>query len=190
MATDLAKEFADKVIEEAKKGTPLEQTVNTLAAEYAKRRAPAAKKPVMAPGVEPPKAPVKKAEEPPALSDPTKPHVVTTAEVNMTSQVVEDALPSEIATVKLFELEKTDALVAKPIATRDGFAVIQLKEKTKAKKEDFAKDRLVIMRTLRSAKEADAVQRYILSLRNQAKDKISFDQSLLEEPKDDGSGDG
>ena len=46
------------------------------------------------------------------------------------------------------------------------------------------------MRTLRSAKEADAVQRYILSLRNQAKDKITFDASLLEEPKDDGSGDG
>jgi peptidyl-prolyl cis-trans isomerase D len=190
MATDLSKEFADKVIEEAKKGTPLEQTVNTLAAEYAKRRAPAAKKPVMAPGVEAPKAPAKKPEDPPALSDPLKPHVITTAELNIASAVVEDALPTEIATVKLFELEKTDSLVAKPVATRSGFAVIQLKEKTKAKKADFDKDRLVIMRTLRAAKEDDAVQRYIASLRNQAKDKISFDQSLLEEPKDDGSGDG
>jgi peptidyl-prolyl cis-trans isomerase D len=188
MATDLSKEFADKLIEKAKAGTSLEEAVTALTAEYAGRNAP--KKPVMAPGVEAPKAPAKKPEDPPALADALKPRVITTTQINMTGSVVDDALPTETATAKLFSLEKTDAVVPKPIATRSGYAVVQLKEKTKAKKADFEKDRLVIMRSLREAKESDAVQRYVTSLRNQSKDKITYDQSLLEEPKDDGSGDG
>ncbi len=187
MATDLAKEFADKLIEQTKSGTGLEEASNALAATYASRSAP--KKPVMAPGATPP-ASAKKPGENPALSDPLVPRMTTTAEINVTSTPVEDALPSEVAASKLFALEKVDAVLPKPVATKSGFAVLQLKEKNPAKRADFDKDRLSIMRSLREAKESDAVERYIASLRAQAKDKISFDQSLLEEPKDDGSGDG
>ncbi|GMV15845.1 MAG: SurA N-terminal domain-containing protein [Polyangiaceae bacterium] len=188
MATELAKEFADKLIEKAKGGAKLEDAAKELALEYAGRRAP--KKPVMMPGVEAPAAP-KPAAEPPALEDALRPKVEITAPFSIAGSPIESPMPGEAPAAKLFELKDVDALVDKPVRTTTGFAVLQLKEKTLAKKEDFAKDRLAILRGLRVAKEQDAVVRYIAALRSKVKDKITYDQRLLEDTSaDDGSGDG
>ena len=83
-----------------------------------------------------------------------------------------------------------DAILEKPIVSSAGFAVVQLKEKNIANKDDFAKDRLGILRGLRIAKAQDAVARYIASLRSKVKDKITFDQKLLEDGATDDSSDG
>ena len=62
--------------------------------------------------------------------------------------------------------------------------------KAAAKKEDFAKDRAAVLRSLRQAKELDAVGRYVTSLRSKIKEQITFDTRLLEESANDDSGDG
>lgn len=190
MATELAKEFADKLIERAKGGAKLEDAVKELALDYASRRAP--KKAAAAPAAAAAPGGEKKAAEPPAMEDPLRPKLEITAPFSIAGSPVEAPMPGEAPAAKVFELEKPDALVEKPIKTTTGFAVLQLKEKTLAKKEDFAKDRLAILRGLRAAKEQDAVARYIATLRSKVKDKITYDQRLLEEAGtvDDGSGDG
>lgn len=188
MATELAKEFADKLIEKAKAGAKLEDATKELALQYAERNAP--KKLPLLPGATPAPAPAKKSE-PPAMEDPARPKLEITAPFSIAGSPVESPLPGEAPAAKLFELKDVDALVDKPVKTATGFAVLQLKEKTLAKKEDFAKERLAILRALRQAKEQDAVARYIAALRGKVKDKITYDQRLLEEnTTDDGSGDG
>jgi peptidyl-prolyl cis-trans isomerase D len=189
LATELAKEFADKLIEKAKAGAKLEDAVKELSLDYAQRRA--GKKPALA--AAPGAAPVAtKKTDPPALEDPLRPKVEITAPFSVAGSPVEDPLPGEAPAAKVFELAKADSLVEKPVRTNAGFAVLQLKEKTPAKKEDFEKDRLSILRALRVTKEQDAVARYIASLRSKVKDKVTYDQRLLEDTstQDDGSGDG
>jgi peptidyl-prolyl cis-trans isomerase D len=183
MATELAKEFADKLIEQAKSGAKLEDAVKALALEYAGRRAP--KKPAALPGAPPSSA------EPPAMADATRPKLEISSPFSVLGSPVEGPLPGEAPAAKLFALEKADAVVDKPVRTTTGFAVLQLKEKTLAKKEEFAKDRLEILRLLRREKEQDAVARYIAALRGKVKDKITFDQRLIDEGNAaEGSGDG
>ncbi|MBK7578891.1 MAG: SurA N-terminal domain-containing protein [Myxococcales bacterium] len=188
LATELAKEFADKLIEKTKAGAKLEDATKELALEYVARAPKAAKPAAAAPAA----AGEKTAAEPPAMEDAQRPRVEISSPFSITGTPVEAPLPGEAPAAKVFDLAKVDALVEKPIKTTTGFAVLQLKEKTLAKKEDFAKDRLSILRMLRGAKEQDAVGRYIASLRSKVKDKITYDQRLLEDnaSSDDGSGDG
>lgn len=192
LGTELAKEFADKLIEKAKAGAKLEDATKELALEYAKRGAPAKKPVVLLPGVTPPPAaPAKDAGEPPAMADPLRPKVEITAPFNIAGAPVEGAMPGEAPAAKLFELKDVDMVLDKPVKLATGFAVLQLKEKNLAKKEDFAKDRFTVLRALRLSKEQDAVARYIASLRSKVKDKITYDQRLLEETNtSDESGDG
>ena len=160
-----------------------------LSLDYAQRRA--GKKPALA--AAPGAAPVAtKKTDPPAMEDPLRPKVEITAPFSVAGSPVEDPLPGEAPAAKVFELAKADSLVEKPVRTNTGFAVLQLKEKTPAKKEDFEKDRLSILRALRVTKEQDAVARCIASLRSKVKDKVTYDQRLLEDTstQDDGSGDG
>jgi len=186
LAAGLAKEFGDKLIEKVKAGTKLDDATRELALEYSKSSAP--KTVAMMPGMAP--AP-KKDAEPIAMQDPKHPRVEITAPFNVTGSPIEDADRSEAAAAKVFDLAKVDDVVAKPIKTDSGYAVLQLKEKTLAKKEDFTKDRLEIMRALRTSKEADAVARYLAALRGKVKEKIQLDTHLLEETgADDSSGDG
>lgn len=187
MATELAKELSDKIIAKVKEGTKLEEATNALALEYASRLAPA-KKPLPGTGPAPAKA---DASEPPAMTDALRPRVETTAPFSMLGTPLDDAAPGEAPAAKVFDLAKADDILEKPLRIGDGFAVIQLKEKTPAKKEDFAKDRVSILRALRQSKEEDALGRYVSALRSKVKDKIVLDQRLLEEgPADDTSGDG
>ena len=82
-----------------------------------------------------------------------------------------------------FNLPKPDAVHDKPIGTRSGFLVVQLKEKELARREDFDKDRAELLRKLRSAKEQEAEARYVAELRRAAQGKIKVDERLAEEPK-------
>jgi peptidyl-prolyl cis-trans isomerase D len=187
LAAGLAKEFGDKLIEKVKAGSKLDDATQELALDYSKASAPKAV--AMMPGMAP--TAKKQDAEPIAMQDPKHPRVEITAPFNVTGSPVEDADRSEAAAAKLFELAKVDEVVAKPIKTDSGYAVLQLKEKTLAKKEDFTKDRFQIMRALRTSKESDAVARYLAALRGKVKDKIVVDTHLLEESgAEDSSGDG
>jgi parvulin-like peptidyl-prolyl isomerase len=91
--------------------------------------------------------------------------------------------------MKLFDLPKPDMVLEKPIATQSGLAVVQLKEKTVAKRADFEKNKADALRSLRTTKSREALQRYVAALRSQSKEKIKMDAALAEETgADDGEG--
>ena len=177
LADDLAKRFSNDLIAKLKEGADLEQATETLVEQYAKV-APIKE---AAKSVLPTAAPAK--AEPPALGDPDKPAVDVSPPFNTTLNPIPAALPTEAPASLAFALEKPGAVHPAPIATRDGFAVMQLKEKNLAKREDFAKDRLALMRKMRDAKEHDAVVRYVLELRKTGESKIKINQRYVEEPK-------
>jgi peptidyl-prolyl cis-trans isomerase D len=179
LADDLAKRFSSDLIARLKEGADLDQATKALVEQYAK--VPAAKVPAKAaaPG---PVATSK--SEPPALSDPDKPAPDVSPPFNATLNPIPSALPTESPAAFAFALDKPGSVHPAPIATRDGFAVMQLKEKTLAKREDFAKDRLSLMRKMRDKKEHDAVVRYVLELRKAGESKIKVNQRFVEEPKD------
>lgn len=168
-ADELAKAFADKLVARAKGGAKLdEDLVKELAAETLKG------------GPKPAKKPAKDAE-PLALQDDGRPKVEITAPFPITGSPVPNALPTERPAAALFQLDKPDSVLDKPVATQQGLAVVQLKEKTVAKREDFEKNKADTLRSLRSAKAKDALARYLAALRNQSKDKIKLDPQLVED---------
>ena len=179
LADDLAKRFSNDLIAKLKEGADLEQATRALVEQYAKVT-PA--KDLAKSGAPAPAAASK--AEPPALSDADKPTPDVTPPFNATLNPIPSALPSESPAAFAFALEKPGSVHPAPIATRDGFAVMQLKEKTLAKREDFAKDKLSLMRKLRDKKEREAVVRYLIELRKAGEAKVKVSQRFVEEPKD------
>ena len=88
-----------------------------------------------------------------------------------------------------FSLSAPDELYPEPLTTRQGMAVLQLKEKTLASREDFDKDKAEILRQLRVTMQGDALARYVQTLREKAKDAIilnpRFIDSATEVPADE-----
>lgn len=171
-----AKEFASKLLAQAKGGTKLEEATEALAREFALRGL--AKKP-------------KDDEELAALADPNRPKMQVSAPfAQSTGRPVPGELPTGTpASALAFQLEKDGDLHPDPIMTFDGVAVMQLKEKTVATDEEFDKEKAETMRLLRAQKQDDALIRYVASLRKNAEAKTVVDSRFAEEPKrgDDGS---
>lgn len=88
-----------------------------------------------------------------------------------------------------FGLSAPDELYPEPLTTRQGLAVLQLKEKTLASREEFDKDKAEILRQLRETMQGDALARYVQTLREKAKDAIilnpRFIDSATELPADE-----
>lgn len=164
--------FAGELIERVKKGEKLDEATRALTASYVADAAGDKKA-----------AGKKKDEEPPALSDDSRPKVEISAPFTVDGSPIPDALASEIPAAKAFELKKPDSVYGKPITTQSGVAVMQLKELDPVKRAEFEKDRGRWMRLLRAAKQDDALARYMAQLRAAAKDKIKLDARFLEEAK-------
>ncbi len=169
--------FANELVERAKKGEALDEVVKELATAHAQRIAAAV----------PALRPAKDAELP-ALDAANKPRVEISSSFNRIVGPSIEVSGGDSPTAKLFEM-KVDQVLEKPVTTRTGMAVLQLKELTLATRPEFEKDRHEIMRTLQEDKGRDAVARYVAALRSAAKDKIKTDERLLEESSSDAEGD-
>jgi peptidyl-prolyl cis-trans isomerase D len=161
-----ARQFAAELIEQAKSGTKLEEATQALITTYARVSE---------------KKPAGKVEDHPALEDASRPKLEISAPFGPSANPLPTA--NESAATIAFDLSKPDDVFEKPILTKDGFAVVQLKEKEVARREDFEKDRAALLRTLRTTKEQGAVTRYVAQLRKAAQGKIKVDERLAEEPK-------
>jgi hypothetical protein len=64
----------------------------------------------------------------------------------------------------VFDLEEPDAVVDKPVETSTGYAVLQLKEKDIATREDFAEDRELVISRLRARKSEELIAQVIEDL--------------------------
>lgn len=163
---ELARKFAESLIAKVRAGAKLEDAAKELMA--------AAVRPI--PGA-------KADAEHPALSAEDRPRVEVSAPFNSAGAPVEDAAPSESVAALVFALAQPDEVVARPIATRSGVAVVQLKEKQSASRADFEKEKATFVRGILVAKQHEALVAYVTRLRNAAKDQIQIEARFAEEPK-------
>jgi peptidyl-prolyl cis-trans isomerase D len=174
-----AKEFAAKLIEAAKGGARLDDTIVKLLPEFAAATmgAPKEKKSDAKDD-----AKAKDAEPSAALSDPRAPKMEISAPFNTEGEPVSGAYGVPVARMA-FDLAKPDDLHPEPIAVMGGFLVLQLKEKTVATREEFSTGKREIVQRLEIAKRADALTEYVARLRKAKADKIVVGERILEEPK-------
>lgn len=70
----------------------------------------------------------------------------------------------------VFALEKADDTLEAPVETHQSFAVVQLKEKTEATKEEFDSEKPELMRAAREMRRSEALVSYLARLRAQIKE--------------------
>lgn len=171
-ADERMQKFGQTLIERATKGDKLEDVTRELAAATVAQANTAAK------GPKP-----KGDDGHPALEDALRPKVEISAPFGPTQNPLPAALPSEAPASKAFALGGADAVHPDLIATEQGYAVMQLKEKELATREGFQKDRAQIFHALRQEKSYDAVSRYLAELRKAKGDKLKVNEHFAEDPK-------
>jgi peptidyl-prolyl cis-trans isomerase D len=169
-AKDRAKTAAEKLIAEAKSGTKLDAAVAALLRSE------------LGLGLDAPD------DSHAGLRDDDRPKVEVTAPFAATGSPLQNAVPGASPAAALFDLLKPDDVLTEPVATMDGFAVAQLKEKDPATEQEFEKDRPRVMRQLREAKALEALALYVEELRKNAGEELRIDERYSEEPKGDDSG--
>lgn len=167
-ARELAEQFAKELIAKAKGAESLKAATDELVAEYL-ARGPLSKRGADSPG----------------LGDDQRPKVEISAPFNVLQNPIKYALQSDVASIA-FGLGKPDALHDRPISTSEGAAVLQLKELSPAKREEFEKDKDKLIRQLSQVKATEALKAYVDALRERAGDKLAFDQALVESTQAEG----
>jgi parvulin-like peptidyl-prolyl isomerase len=79
-----------------------------------------------------------------------------------------------------FTLQAAGDVYPEPIPTRDGLAVLQLKEKQPAKREEFDKEKGEFLRELKDRAEADALLALVTRLRKEHASEISINERFLD----------
>lgn len=149
MADKAARSFAEKLIERANAGAILADATETLLTETLAGTSFAG-------------------ADGPAMKDDQRPKSDITRAVTIEQNPVPGSAPEEIPAVALFELEKENDTVKQPIKTRDGFAVLQLKEKDLLTRKKFEEERASVMATLQKRKAEQALAVYIEDLLKKA----------------------
>ncbi len=121
---------------------------------------------------------------------PNRPTVEASLPFNVSGSPITDARDSTEAARIAFQLDKPGDLPKDIVALENGYAVIQLKEKTSASQEQWDKDREFYTAAMRAAKQNDALIGYMRRLKSTIGSEVKYDQSLLKEsrPAEDGSG--
>ena len=73
-----------------------------------------------------------------------------------------------------------------PGRTAEGWAVVALKQRKAATREEFDKDRTTFEDELLRMKRDEALSLYVRRLRSQAKDDVKVDEGYVQEAKVDG----
>lgn len=117
-----------------------------------------------------------------AENHPFRPVVQTSLPFNAGGDPISDVKPGQDVAKVAFGLEKAGDVPNDIVPLTNGYAVIQLKEKTPVAKEQWEKDREAFLQTLRTNKEHDVLISYIKRLRSKFTE-IKIDQQFLTEPK-------
>jgi peptidyl-prolyl cis-trans isomerase D len=162
--------FARDLTGRVKAGAKLEDVVKAMTDEIARRSFT-------------PKPGAKDAGGPPGLLASDRPKFEVSPPFTLSGNPLPDVEPREPLAARAFALGKADVVDEKPIETSTGLVVIQLKELTPASRDEFEKDKWTILASLRQAKAADAIVRYVADLKRAAGDKLTIHAPFGEEPK-------
>lgn len=168
-ADEALAKFAEQLITRAKAGEKLEEATRALSVEFSAAHAPKAAK--------------KDGAEPPAMQSVDRPRFEVSPPFNASGNPLPDVDVLEPLAPKAFELKAADEVYGKPVATATGALVLQLKERTVASREDFAKEKAKAVEALLQAKSTEALARYVQELRRKAGDKLKVMSEFGDESK-------
>lgn len=114
---------------------------------------------------------------------PQRPTVETSMPFTVSGDPLPGAQPGTSVSAIAFGLKNPGDVPNDVIPMMDGYAVIQLKEKTAASKEDWEKNRDFYVSAMRSAKQSDALASYVKRLRDAAGAEIKLNPQVVNEPK-------
>jgi peptidyl-prolyl cis-trans isomerase D len=123
-----------------------------------------------------------------AENHPARPTIEATMPFNSSGDPIQGVRPGSDVAHLAFSLEKPGAVPNDILPLESGYAVIQLKEKAPASKEDWEKNREFYVNAMRGAKQNDALIAYVKRLRSQIVGDPKFpDPAMLVDPstKDD-----
>jgi peptidyl-prolyl cis-trans isomerase D len=188
----LASEGAKKILEAVRGGKSLKDALQTHLDEILPKVAEPKKK---ADAKADAKDDTKKGEAPsddkPAVTaenHPARPTIEATMPFNSSGDPIQGVRPGSEVAHLAFSLEKPGAVPNDIVPLETGYAVLQLKEKTPASKEEWEKNREFYVSAMRGAKQNDALIAYVKKLRSQVVGDPKFPEpSMLVDPsnKDD-----
>ncbi len=123
-----------------------------------------------------------------AENHPARPTIEATMPFNSSGDPIQGVRPGSEVAHLAFSLEKPGAVPNDILPLETGYAVIQLKEKTPASKEEWEKNREFYVNAMRGAKQNDALIAYVKKLRSQVVGEPKFPTpAMLVDPtnKDD-----
>jgi peptidyl-prolyl cis-trans isomerase D len=112
-----------------------------------------------------------------------RPRVETTLPFNASGDPIDGTKPGESVATTAFQLEKAGDTPNDVVALDDGYAVIQLKEKTPASEEEWQKNREFYLAAMRGAKQNDALVGYLQRLKSTYASELKYNAAVTEEPK-------
>jgi peptidyl-prolyl cis-trans isomerase D len=170
----LAAETAKKVLAAVKAGAKFDQAIQEALPARAKGKSD--------------KAPAKKENSGTSgkdESDDQRPRVEISAPFNSNGDPIAGASPGQGVAQIAFRLEKDGDVHEDLIKLDEGYAVMQLKEKSPASREQFEKERETFVAAMLAAKQADALNGYVLRLKEAAKSEIKVSEAFGKSPERD-----
>jgi peptidyl-prolyl cis-trans isomerase D len=136
----------------------------------------------------PPKSKSDKSKKDKADADKTdsaseRPRVEISAPFNSNGDPITGATPGQAVAQIAFKLEKDGDAPDDLIKLEDGYAVMQLKEKSPASRDQFETERETFVAAMLAAKQADALNGYMLRLREAAKSEIKHTEAYGKMPE-------
>ena len=162
LADEAMQKFAVQLSDKAKAGTDLEAATNALLNDLLG---------VGAKATESDKAVA-------ALADTAKPKASTSMPFTVDEAPGREFLPYSGVGAKIFALDKPGAVLAEPVPTMQGLAVVSLVSKKEATREDFDKDAALMMERMREEKAREALVDYVARLRKTVAASIKVDEDL------------
>jgi peptidyl-prolyl cis-trans isomerase D len=115
--------------------------------------------------------------------DADRPRVEISAPFNSGGDPISGASKGQSVAQIAFRLEKDGDVPDDLIKLEDGYAVMQLKEKSAASREQFESERETFVAAMLAAKQADALNGYVLRLKEAAKSEIKLNEAYGRAPE-------
>jgi peptidyl-prolyl cis-trans isomerase D len=179
----LAAEAAKQILAAVKGGKSLDEAVKTYLASLTPPKDKADKG-----DKSDKKSDASEPARPTAENHPLRPAVEASMPFPLSGEPLTGARPGTNVAQIAFALDKPGDTPDDIVPLETGYAVIQLKEKTAATKEQWATDRDFYVSAMTKAKQSDALSGYVQRLRSGVEIKIN--QTLITEPKSNEPGGG
>ena len=125
----------------------------------------------------------KKSDAEKADSAADRPRVEISAPFNSSGDPITGVSPGQAVAQMAFKLEKDGDAPDDLIKLDDGYAVMQLKEKSPASRDQFESERETFVAAMLAAKQSDALNGYMLRLREAAKSEIKLNEAYGRAPE-------